>query len=202
MPSSTHSGNVALDQAARNDVEHEDVGQLVGNEPVEAVWRLVDGQHNPVTIRFSERADSLGHRSRNDVLLLELAVGLEDDERHRERELMPEVAADFLIGALCVRRNALEVLLELGVVVDLKVVGRVNVPVELVVFDTVLPVVRNELVLGERFADADERHHQRHEPRGHQSHGPVEESTAHHGNTSRWPEAAGRPVGISAILLW
>ena len=79
-----------------------------------------------------------------DVLLLELAVRLEQDQRHLERQVVLEVGADLLVRALGVAGDALEVLLELGVVIDLEVVGRVDVPLELVVVDVVLAEVRHE----------------------------------------------------------
>ena len=60
---------------------------------------------------------------------------------------MAQVGADLLIRALGVARDALEMLLVFGVVVDLEVIGLVDVPVELVVVDLVLAVVRRELRL-------------------------------------------------------
>ena len=89
-------------------------------------------------------ADAFLRRARDDVLLLELAVRLEEDERHLEREVVLQVGADLLVGALGVAGDPLEVLLDLRVVVDLEVVGRVDVPVEVVVVDQVLAEVRHE----------------------------------------------------------
>ena len=66
---------------ARDDVELEDVGQLVRDQPIEAVRRLVDRQGDAVAVWFRERADPLRTAAGKDVLLLELAVRLEDDQR-------------------------------------------------------------------------------------------------------------------------
>ena len=49
----------------------------------------------------------------------------------------------MLIGALGVPRDALEMRLDLRVVVDLEVFGVVGVPVEVVVADLVIPVIRD-----------------------------------------------------------
>ena len=59
-------------------------------------------------------------------------------------QVVLQVGADLLVGAFGVAGDPLEVLFELGVVVDLEVVGRVDVPVELVVVDVVLAEVRDE----------------------------------------------------------
>ena len=85
---------------------------------------------------------------------------LEQDERNLEGEVVLQLGADVLVRALGVTRDALEVRLDLGVVVDLEVIGLVGVPVELVVADRVLPVVRDVagLRLGKRCGD-DERQH-------------------------------------------
>ena len=55
------------------------------------------------------------------------------------RQVVLQLGADALVGALGVRRDPLEVLLELGVVVDVEVVGLVDVPLERVVPRAVLP---------------------------------------------------------------
>ena len=65
----------------------------------------------------------------------------------------------MLVGALGVAGDPLEVLLDLGVVVDLEVIRRVDVPLEVVVLDAVLVVVRHERRLragGDRAGDKDE----------------------------------------------
>ncbi len=137
-------GNAALDQAARDDVELEDVGELVGDQPIELIRRLVDRQHHPVAGRLGEGGDAFRDLRRDDVLLLELGLRLEEDQRHLGAEVVLQLGADVLIGALGVAGDALEVLLELRVVVDLEVIGRVDVPLEVVVADPVLPEIRHE----------------------------------------------------------
>ena len=59
-------------------------------------------------------------------------------------QVVLQLAADVLIGALGVTRDPLEVRLELRVVVDLEVVRLVDVPLELVVVHPVLAEVRDE----------------------------------------------------------
>jgi len=54
-----------------------------------------------------------------------------------------QVGADLLIRAFRIAGDALEVFLDLGVVVDLKVIRRVNVPLERVVLNPVLAGVRD-----------------------------------------------------------
>ena len=54
---------------------------------------------------------------------------------------MLQLRADVLVGALRVGRHPLEVLLDLRVVIDLEVVGLVDMPVEVVVPDPVLAKV-------------------------------------------------------------
>ena len=120
------------------------VRELVDDQAVEPVRRIVDRQHHALAERLGERADAFLRRAGNDVLLLELAVRLEEDERHLERQVVLQVGADLLVRALRVAGDALEVLLDLRVVVDLEVVGRVDVPLEGVVVDVVLAEVRDE----------------------------------------------------------
>ena len=136
--------DAALHQAARDDVELEDVGELVGDQPIELVGRLVDRQHHPVAARLGEGGDALGDLRRHDVLLLELGLGLEQDERHLGAEVVLQLGADVLIRALGVAGDALEVLFELRVVVDLEMIRRVDVPLEVVVADPVLAEVGHE----------------------------------------------------------
>ena len=59
-----------------------------------------------------------------------------------------QVGANLLIGAFRVAGDALEVLLDVGVVVNLEVVGGVDVPLEVVVVDVVLAEVGNKRRLG------------------------------------------------------
>ena len=103
------------------------------------------------TIRLRSASANATHAfrrcARRDVLLLELAVRLEEDERDALVEVVLQIRADLLIRALGVAGDPLEVLLVLRVVVDLEVVGLVDVPLELVVVDVVLAVVRRHLRL-------------------------------------------------------
>ncbi len=142
----------AADQRARDDVELEHVGQFVRDQAIELIGRFVDRQHHALALRLGERRHAFGHFHRRDVLLLELGVRLEQHERHLEAELVLQLGADVLIGALRVRRRPFEMLLELRVVVDLEVIGGVDVPPERVVVDAVLPEVRDEVGLGESLA--------------------------------------------------
>ena len=133
----------AAEQRARDDVELEDVRQLVRDQAVERVGRLVDRQHHAIAVRLGEGEHAFGQLARLDVLLLELALRLVEDERDLEREVVLQVRADLLVGALGVARDPLEVRLDLRVVVDLEVVGRVDVPLEIVVPDLVLAEIRH-----------------------------------------------------------
>ena len=142
-------GQAAAEQRAGNDVELEDVRQLVRDQAVERVGRLVDRQDHAVAVRLGEGEDAFGELARLDVLLLELALRLEQDEGNLEREVVLQVRADLLIGTLGIARDAFEMRLELRVVVDLEVVGRVDVPLEIVVADLVLAEIRHVGSLGE-----------------------------------------------------
>ena len=101
--------------------------ELVGDQAIERVRRLVDRQHHAVAVRLGEREHAFGQLARLDVLLLELALRLVEDERNLEGEVVLQIGADLLIRALRVAGDALEVLLDLRVVVDLEVIGRVDV---------------------------------------------------------------------------
>jgi hypothetical protein len=128
----------------RDDVVLELVRELVRDQPVQVVGRIVDGEHHALTIGFGERRHPFLGGTRRDVLLLEFAVGLENDERDLERQVVLEIGADVLICAFGVAGHTLEVLFDVGVVVDLEVVGGVDVPVEAVVVDVVFPEIRNK----------------------------------------------------------
>ena len=149
-------GQAAAQQRPRNDVEFEDVRELVSDQPVERVGRLVDRQHHAIAIRLGEREHALGQLARIDVLLLEFAFGLVEDERNFEGEVVLEIGAHLLIRALRVAGDPFEMLLDVGVVVDLEVIRRVDAPLEVVVLDAVLVVVRHERRLragGDRAGD-------------------------------------------------
>jgi hypothetical protein len=57
-------------------------------------------------------ADTFLGGTRHDVLLLEFAAGLEEDQRHLVGEVVFELRADMLVGALGVARHPLEVRLD------------------------------------------------------------------------------------------
>ena len=78
------------------------------------------------------------------------------------REIVLEIGADLLVRALGVARDAFEVRFDLGVVVDLEVVGRVDVPLEIGVADLVLAVVGDVRGLRQRVGDEPARHQQEH----------------------------------------
>ena len=133
---------------ARDDVELEDVRQLVGDEPVELVGRLVDRQHHPVAFRFREGEHALRHLHARDVVRLELALGLEEHQRDAIRQVVLQLGADELVGALGELGDPLQMRLDLRVEVDVEVVGLVDVPLELLVPDAVLAVIRKVWRLG------------------------------------------------------
>ena len=140
--------HAAADQPLRDDVELELVRQLVDDQAVETVRRIVNRRDDALDDRLGEGADAFLRRAGIDVLLLELAVRLEQDQLHLEGQIVFEIGADLLVRALGVAGDALQVLLERRVVVDLEMIRRVDAPLELVVVDVVLAEVRNHLRLG------------------------------------------------------
>ena len=143
---------VPPDERLRDDVELKLMRELVDDEAVELIGRLVDRHDHPLADRFGERADAFLSRRRVDVLLLELAVRLEQNQLNLERQVVLQVGADLLVRAFRVAGDARQVLFDLRVVVDLEVVRRVDVPLEVVVVDLVLPEVRDERRLRGRHA--------------------------------------------------
>jgi hypothetical protein len=137
-------------ERSRNDVEFEDVGELVGDQAIQRVGRLIDRQHHAIPIGLGECQHAFGQLARLDVLLLELTLGLEDHQRDLEGEVVLQIGAHLLIGALRVARDPLHVRFDLGVVVDFEVIGRVDVPLEIVVADLVLAVIGDIRRLRER----------------------------------------------------
>ena len=119
------------------------MGQLVHDQAVEQVVRLVHRHDDALTDRLGKRADTFLGGARHDVLLLEFAAGLEEDQRHLVGEVVFELRADMLVGALGVASHPLEVGLDFGVVVDDEVIGFVRPPLEPVVSHLVLAVVRD-----------------------------------------------------------
>jgi hypothetical protein len=74
---------------------------------------------------------------------------------------MLQIGADLLVGALGVTRDPFEVLLDLGVVEDLEVVGRIDLPLEVVEPDPVLAEIRDVRSLGEGIETGAEEQSQR-----------------------------------------
>ena len=70
---------VPPDQRLRDDVELKLMGQLVDDQAVEPIGRLVDRHDHALAHRLGERADAFA-RLPEDVFLLELAVRLEQDQ--------------------------------------------------------------------------------------------------------------------------
>ena len=138
--------HAAADQPLRDDVELELVRQLVDDQAVEPVGRIVNRQDDALAEGLGEGADAFGRRA-GDVLLLEFAVRLEDDQRDLGRQVVLQIRADLLVGAFGVARDALEMLLDRLVVVDLEVIRRVDGPLERVVVDAVLAEIRHHLCL-------------------------------------------------------
>ena len=124
--------------------------QLVRHRPVQKVRRLVERQQHPIALRLSKRRDTLDGGARDDVLLLELAARLEDDQRYLESKVVLQVGADVLVRAFGVARDPFEVLFFLGVEVNLEVIGGVDVPPEIRVPDLVFAEVRDHRRLRER----------------------------------------------------
>ena len=100
--------------------------------------------------RLGERADAFLRGAGDHVLLLELAAGLEEDERNLERQVVLQLGADVLIRAFGIAGHPFEVLLDLGVVINLEMVGGVDVPPEVRVADLVLAEIRDKRCLRER----------------------------------------------------
>jgi hypothetical protein len=124
------------------------VRQLVHDQAVETVRWIVNRRDDALLAGFGKGADAFLTGARVDVLLLELAVRLEQDQLHLEREVVLQVGADLLIGAFGVAGDPLEVRLQRGVVQDFEMVGGVDEPLELVVMRVVLAEVGHHRRLG------------------------------------------------------
>ena len=97
--------HVAPDERGRDDVELELVRELVDDQAVEQIRRFVDRHHDPVARRLGEGADAFLRRAGDDVLLLELAARLEQDQRDLVREVVLQLRADVLVRAFRVARR-------------------------------------------------------------------------------------------------
>jgi len=155
--------HVAADQPLRDDVELELVRELVHHQAVELIGRVVDRHHHALADRLGKGADAFLRRARIHVLLFELAVRLEQDQLHLGalREFVPQIGADLLIRALGVTRDPGQMLFNLRVVVDLEMIRVVDLPVESVIVNIVLPEVRDERCLRgreARMAEDDDGH--------------------------------------------
>ncbi len=122
----------------------EGVRQFVRNQAVQPIGWIVDGKEHPPAVGFDKGSDAFLRGTGNDILLLELAVRLEEDHRHLGRKIVVQVRADLLIRAFRIAGDALQMLFELRVVVDLEMIRLVHLPLEGVVMDVVLAVVRDE----------------------------------------------------------
>jgi hypothetical protein len=144
-----------------SDVVLKLVRELVHRQAIEQVGRFVHRHDDAEPARFGKRPHAFLRRARNDVLLPEFAARREENERHLEREVMFELGADMLIRALGVAGDLLEVRLDLRVVVDLEMVRRVDLPLEVVVADLVLAVIRHKVGLCRRPAGTAQDHQRR-----------------------------------------
>ena len=65
--------------------------EFVFDEPVQLIRGIVDRQHHPVVLGLGKAAHRFVCAARVDVFLLEFAVRLEEDHRHAERQVVPEI---------------------------------------------------------------------------------------------------------------
>ena len=144
--------HVAADQPGRDDVELELVRELMDDQAIEQIGRLVDRHDDAIAAGLGERADAFLRRAGLHVLLPELARRREQDQRQLHRQIVFELGADVLIRALGIARDAFEMRLDLRVVIDLEVFGLVGVPLEVVVADLVLAEVGDVAGLRQRKA--------------------------------------------------
>ena len=119
------------------------MGQFVDDEAIEQVVRLVHRHHDPLPGRFGKGTHPFLGGAGHDVLLLEFATRLEEDQRHLVREVVLELRTDVLVGALGVARHPFEMRLDFGVVVDDEVIRLVRPPLEAVVTDLILAEIRD-----------------------------------------------------------
>ena len=112
-----------LGRRPRNDVEHEDVGDLVGDPISEIFWRFIDKDHDPIALWLRKGTSSGETCPRRDALLLKVAAGLEKYKRYVEGQLMCKLRAHELVRALRQVFDPLEIIRERGKVVDVETVG-------------------------------------------------------------------------------
>ena len=95
--------------AAREDVESEDVGDLVGEKPEPLIRRDVDPEQDAFVSIAGASRDIRRTRS---LAALEIGGRLEEDERNLEAEVVAQVYADAFVGAFRLARDALGVQIE------------------------------------------------------------------------------------------
>ena len=131
--------DAALHQAARDDVELEDVRELVRDQAIELSGGSSIGSSMRLRVRLGKGGDAFADLAGmtfccwNSAWVLKMRSGI------LNAEVVLQLGADVLIRALGVTGDPLEVLLGLRVVVNLEVVGRVDVPLEVVVAEPFLP---------------------------------------------------------------
>ncbi len=153
------------------------MGQLVPDQRIELVRRHVDRQDHAVGDRLGEGGDELGDEAEGDVGLLELDVRPVVDEADAERDLVIEDLREARVLALGVGDDLLEMVLRLRVVVDVEVGRLVDLPVERLVGDLVLPEPEQGCRRDQRQDESGERDSER---------------TSHEGPPAR--DATGRPA--------
>src|SRR5439155_5140941 len=128
--------------AAEQDLELEDVGELVPDQLLELLVGEVDGEHHPVARRERERVHPFRNEVQERVRLLEVRVGAVIDQVDRFRNLEVQGARNVVVRALGVRghlgqRRPLRL-----VEIDAEMGRPIDLPVEPVVDDLVLPELR------------------------------------------------------------
>ena len=131
-------GGAAAAQDRADAVEHEDVDQLVVQDPLEVGVGAAQGQGHPPLEELREAGHPLREQARHDVGLLEVDVGGVDDERHPAAHGVGEAALQAAEAFLRHARRDRRQLLLLRIEVDVEVLGLHPLPGELVVLDLVL----------------------------------------------------------------
>jgi len=98
-------GHRFADERLRHDVEFEDVRQLVDDQPVEEVRRIVEREQHPSRYGSANAptpswaAPGMTFCCSNSLCVLKMIRG------HLEREVVLQLGADLLVGALGVARH-------------------------------------------------------------------------------------------------
>ena len=130
------------------------MGQLVLDEVLELLVGHVHREHHAVAGGHRERSDALRDELGDDVVLLELGVGGEGDQRDRIRDLVVEPAGELVVGGLGERSDLGQGWLDAIVEGDAEVRGRVHLPVKGVVANLVLA----EVLCGDRRGEQERQH--------------------------------------------